>query len=254
MKPKTIYDQQRFFEKYAQMERSKKGLEGAGEWTAFRGLLPPLRDKDILDLGCGYGHHIAYFLEKQAASVMAIDASERMLSVARQRMEDARVRFEHVAIEDYDYPIHRYDLVFSSLALHYVADYEALLKGVFRTLRSGGEFVFSVEHPVFTAQGTQQWAERDGHRLHWPVDRYFEEGARESIFLGESVPKVHRTLQTYLNTLLQEGFALVRVIEPTPPPAWLEQPDMADELRRPMMLCIKARKDTHEIPYRRERA
>lgn len=37
-----------------------------------------------------------------------------------------------------------------------------------------GEFVFSVEHPVFTSYGTQDWYyDKDGNILHFPVDNYY---------------------------------------------------------------------------------
>ena len=67
----------------------------------------------------------------------------------------------------------------------------------------GGDFVFSVEHPIFTAAGPQEWYYGpDGTPLHFPVDRYFEEGRRTARFLGEDVTKYHRTLTTYLDGLL----------------------------------------------------
>lgn len=254
MKVTSIFDQESFFDKYAQMERSKEGLKEAGEWHALKTLLPPLKHKDILDLGCGYGHHLDFFLEKEARWVHGIDASERMLEVTRATYHDKRIKLEHCAIEAFAYPIQRYDLVFSSLALHYIEDYETVVKRVFRTLRDRGEFVFSVEHPVYTAQGAQKWHEQDGVVMHWPVDRYFDEGWRESLFLDEAIPKYHRTLESYINVLLREGFTLLRLIEPTPSEEKRNQPGFTDELRRPMMLCIKARKETHDIPNRRERA
>ena len=61
-------------------------------------------------------------------------------------------------------------------------------------------------------------------------------------FLGEEVTKYHRTLTTYLNTLLQLGFELQHVIEPQPPEQMLVFEEMRDELRRPMMLIVSARK------------
>jgi len=56
------------------------------------------------------------------------------------------------------------------------------------------------------------------------------------------VTKYHRTLTPYLLTLLQNGFILEKVIEPQPPEELLEVPGMKDEMRRPMMLLIAARK------------
>lgn len=61
------------------MSRSVKGLEGAGEWHVFKSLLPDLRNKRVLDLGCGFGWHCRYAREQQASSVIGVDISEKML-------------------------------------------------------------------------------------------------------------------------------------------------------------------------------
>lgn len=49
------YDDKIFFEKYSQMDRSKKGLAGAGEWHELKKMLPDFKEKRVLDLGCGFG-------------------------------------------------------------------------------------------------------------------------------------------------------------------------------------------------------
>ena len=64
---KSPYDRERFFEKYSQMDRSRLGLAGAGEWESLEPLLPDFAGKRVLDLGCGYGWHCAYALEHGAA-------------------------------------------------------------------------------------------------------------------------------------------------------------------------------------------
>lgn len=151
------YDDSTFFNKYSNMERSKKGLDSAGEW--------------------------------------------------------------HELFED-------------------------VLSKISRCLSGGGDLVFSVEHPVFTAYGTQDWHYDDnGNHLHWPVDKYFSEGMRETVFLDEKVIKYHRTLTTYLNCLIMAGFEITGVVEPKPAENMLSTiPGMLDELRRPMMLLVSARK------------
>ncbi len=58
--------------------------------------------------------------------------------------------------------------------------------------------------------------------------------------MGEKVTKYHRTLTTYLNTLLQNGFELQNIVEPQPPESMMHLPGMADEMRRPMMLIVRA--------------
>ena len=81
----NMYDNPIFFEKYGQMDRSKRGLAGAGEWQAFQKMLPDFSGKRVLDLGCGYGWHAAYAAERGARSVLGIDISRKMLEVAREK-------------------------------------------------------------------------------------------------------------------------------------------------------------------------
>lgn len=168
------YDDPVFFEKYSQMDRSRKGLEGAGEWRELKALLPDFAGKEVLDLGCGYGLHCRYADGQGARRVLGTDISRKMLDTAREKTDSARIEYRQAAMEDLSFPDSSFDVVISSLALHYVRDYRPLVENVFRWLRPGGDFVFSVEHPVFTAYGTQDWLyDCNGEILCFPVDRYF---------------------------------------------------------------------------------
>lgn len=237
------YDDEIFFEKYSEMERSRKGLEGAGEWYELKKILPRFEGKKVLDLGCGYGWHCKYATEHGADFVLGTDISHKMLEVAGQRNSDQRIEYRHAAIEDLDFEEGAFDIVLSSLAFHYVRDFGTLVKRIALWLKKDGKFVFSVEHPVFTSYGTQDWYyDENGNILHFPVDNYYYEGKREAVFLGEKVIKYHRTLTTYLNTLLQNGFILQHIIEPQPPKNMMHMDGMKDEMRRPMMLLVSARK------------
>lgn len=239
------YDEESFFEQYSMMARSLLGLAGAGEWHVFREMFPPLKGKRVLDLGCGYGWHCQYAAQQGACSVLGVDLSEKMLAQAREKNEwPEMVEYRRMAIEDMDFPADSFDVVISSLAFHYVEDFTAVCRCVRQCLTQGGSFVFSVEHPVFTAQGPQDWHRgADGSRLFWPVDDYYRPGRREAVFLGEKVQKYHHTLTEYVDTLLQGGFSLTALREPQPDPKLLEQyPEMEDEMRRPMMLLIAAKK------------
>lgn len=237
------YDQTPFFQKYSEMSRSRKGLEGAGEWYALQKILPGFGGKKVLDLGCGYGWHCKYAADCGAESVLGTDISQKMLEAAKERNSDPRIDYQHIAMEDLSFPDNSFDVVLSSLAFHYVKDFETLIRNISCWIRPGGEFVFSVEHPVFTSYGSQDWYyDANGNILHFPVDRYYYEGKREAVFLGEQVIKYHRTLTTYLETLLQNGFELQHIIEPAPPEEMLDIAGMKDEMRRPMMLLVSARK------------
>lgn len=238
------YDEAEFFARYSGMDRSVKGLAGAGEWHELKKLLPDFAGKRVLDLGCGFGWHCRYAVEHGAMSALGIDLSRRMIEGARERNALPQIEYRVMPIEDYDFPAGAFDVVISSLAFHYLESFGDICEKVFRTLTPGGVFVFSVEHPVFTAYGNEEWYRGpDGENLHWPVDRYFTEGRRIADFLGEDVVKYHRTVTTYIGELLRAGFAVTGVVEPQPAPELLDTvPGMRDELRRPMMLIVAAQK------------
>lgn len=241
----NVYDNPSFFEKYGEMLRSKKGLKGAGEWPTVEKLLPPFEGKRVLDLGCGYGWHCLYAAARGATKVVGIDLSEKMLQEAVRRNTFPAIEYRRVGIEDFEYPAESYEVVISSLAFHYIEDLPAVFRRIYGTLTAGGTFVFTMEHPVFTAYGTQDWIyTAEGEPLYWPVDRYFCEGLRETGFLGEKVIKYHHTLTTVIQGLLQAGFTLRDVVEPQPTPDMLREiPAMQDELRRPMMIAFAAVKE-----------
>ncbi|WP_316836847.1 class I SAM-dependent methyltransferase [Pedobacter nutrimenti] len=238
------YDDPAFFEQYGKMNRSQKGLEGAGEWYVLKTMLPDLSGKDVLDLGCGFGWHCKYAIENGAKSVVGIDISEKMLEKVKQINSRDGIQYDNVALEDAVYSPETFDVVFSSLTFHYIQSFERLIQNIYKFLKPGGYLVFSVEHPVFTAEGTQDWAYNEaGEKLYWPVDDYFKEGKRNTEFLGEKVLKYHRTLSTYLNVLLKAGFKVTEIKEPISSEKMLKEvPEMKEELRRPMMLLISVQK------------
>lgn len=240
------YDDPAFFNQYKKMNRSINGLEAAGEWHELKKMLPDFTDKRVLDLGCGMGWHCRYAESQGAKSVVGIDLSAKMLQHAKAMTQSTKIDYIQSAIEDSDFPADSFDCVISSLAFHYVESFQAICQKVYHSLSNNGSFVFSVEHPIFTAEGQQDWYYNEvGQRLHWPVDCYFTEGLRRTVFLGEAVSKYHRTLTTYLTELIKTGFDIVEVNEPMPEASMLkESQEMQDELRRPMMLLISARKQT----------
>ena len=238
------YDDTRFFDQYSRFPRSVQGLSAAGEWHELQQMLPVFEGKRVLDLGCGFGWHCIYAAQQGAASVVGVDLSEKMLAEARRKTQHPNVTYVRQSIEDFAYPKEAFDVVISSLAFHYVASFDAVCERVGQSLAPGGDFVFSVEHPVFTAQGKQDWAYSSaGDILHWPVDGYFLEGERNAVFLGENITKYHRTMTSYFQGLLKHGFRVMELCEPTPSGDMLKSvPGMQDELRRPMMLIIATKK------------
>lgn len=234
------YDDPEFFEAYSKMPRSTDGLKSAGEWEVFRTNLPELSGKKVLDLGCGYGWHCQYAIEQGAEAVVGIDLSEKMLSKARELITKGNVTFERCAIEDFEAAEESFDVIFSSLALHYVEDLGSVFHKASQLLKSKGALFYSVEHPVFTSNSSQDWCYENNNIQHWPLDNYFLEGSRTTEFLGSQVIKYHRTIETHISSLLAEGFEIQSVLEPKPSKKLVEKMGWYDELRRPMMLIVSA--------------
>lgn len=78
------------------------------------------------------------------------------------------------------------------------------------------------------------------HYMVCSLDEYAYPGKRETIFLGEKVVKQHHTLTQIINPLLQTGFRIEAIEEAMPPENMMHLPGMKDEMRRPMMLLVKA--------------
>lgn len=238
----NIYDDPDFFAGYAELRRSRSGLNEAIEQPALQRLLPPLEGLDILDIGCGFGHFARQARCLGAKSVTALDPSSRMLEVARASTQDAKIEYLRLGVEQLPLPGRSFDLIVSSLALHYVSDYSAAVVGMADSLRIGGRLLFSVEHPVCTALATQRWeTDEAGQPRHWPIDNYQDHGPRSTVWFVDGVVKYHRTISSYLNGLTAAGFKLEQVDEPAPlAEAILQRPDLALHRRRPPFLVVLA--------------
>ena len=235
------YDNEKFFEEYAKMSRSKEGLKAAGEWHQLKPLFPSLEGKSVLDLGCGYGWHCKFAEEQGATKILGIDLSKKMIEEAQKRNSGNQIEYRISGLEEYDYPENEWDCVISNLALHYIEDIVEIFQKVYRTLKPGGIFLFNIEHPVFTAGVGQDWIYTDdGKPQYWAIDNYFITGERNTHFLGCDVVKQHHTLTQIIMGLLNNGFELKVVEEAEPPKEMMDIPGMEDELRRPMMLLVKA--------------
>ncbi len=240
---KNEYDNERFFEEYAKMPRSREGLDAAGEWHQLKNMFPVLQGKTVLDLGCGYGWHCTFAAGQGARQVLGIDLSKKMIEEAKKRNPGKQIEYRVCGIEEYEYPENMWDCAVSNLALHYIGNIGKIFQMVHRTLKPGGVFIFNIEHPVFTAGVGQDWIYTEtGIPKYWPVDNYFFPGERNTHFLGCGVAKQHHTLTQILMGLLNNGFGLEAVEEAEPPKEMMGIPGMEDELRRPMMLLVKASK------------
>lgn len=237
----NIYDTPAFFENYSQLNRSVEGLAGAPEWPALQALLPDLNGLKVVDLGCGFGWFCRWACEQGAAQVVGLDVSEKMLARAAGTHSNPTITYARADLERLNLSQASFDLVFSSLALHYIDDLPGLLRNVHDALVPGGRLVFSIEHPAYMAPRHPRWSVDGDGRKTWPIDSYLEEGRRTTDWLAKGVIKQHRTIGTTLNLLIRAGFTISHVEEWGPTKAQvLAKPELAQERERPMFLLVSA--------------
>jgi len=238
----NIYDDEAFFKEYSRLPRSIKGLDGAPEWRALRAMLPDVGGLNVVDLGCGFGWFCRWARANGAAHVLGLDVSEKMLERARAETHDAAITYTRADMEDLELPAASFDLAYSSLALHYIEDLRGLMSQVHRSLVAGGRLVFSVEHPIFTAPSDPKFSVNAAGRKTWPLDGYLDEGPRSTDWLAKGVIKQHRTIATYINTLVDVGFVIAHIDEWGPTKEQIaSHPEWGDEHQRPPFLLVAAR-------------
>jgi SAM-dependent methyltransferase len=243
MSAQNIYDDPTFLAGYVTLDRQVDGLDGAAEWPLLRSMLPDMAGRRVVDLGCGFGWFSRWADEHGAVSVLGIDLSTKMLERARSDTTSATVDYQCADLDLVELDPDTTDLVFSSLTLHYVRDLHRLLSQVAGSLTPGGSVVFSVEHPIFSAPTTQRFETSEAGDRVWPLDNYLVEGQRVRTWFVDGVVKEHRTVATYVNTVLEAGLVLDRIEEFGPPAEDVDaRPELADDRHRPWFLLLGASK------------
>ena len=245
MSRQNIYDNETFFEGYKSLRGNENCANNLFEKPALFSLLPDLRGKRVLDLGCGYGENCKKFVQMGASKVVGLDISAKMLEIAEEENSDPKIEYKNLAMEDIVQLGQSFDLVVSSLALHYVEDYASLVKSVHALLENGGYFIFSQENPLNTCfSGGQRWTvDENGQKLFANISNYSVDGKRESKWFVDGVKKYHRTFSTVINTLVENHFHIVKLIEPVPSEEMAkEHPEHSDLLHKPDFLLVKAQK------------
>ncbi|NLY89455.1 MAG: class I SAM-dependent methyltransferase [Firmicutes bacterium] len=187
----------------------------------------------ILDCGCGEGRFCRILMERGAAYVLGLDLCEPMIAAARE-LQSEREAYRVQDAQDLGFlEDETFDLVVSYLNQCDLLDFAANTKEVFRVLKKGGRFIIANLHPMRSATG--KWHRGpDGEKLYVTVDNYFAEGERHWPIMGTMITNFHRSLSTYINTFIETGFLIKKIIEPTI--TWEQlatYPELDDELRVP---------------------
>ncbi len=241
MAAQNIYDDPNFLAGYTTLGRQVHGLDGAAEWPVLRAMIPEIEGQRVVDLGCGFGWFSRWAQERGAASVLGVDVSTKMLERAVADTASASVEYRCIDLDELELPQDSCDVVFSSLTLHYVKDLSRLLAMLARATRPGGSLVCSVEHPIYSAPSSQSFETSQSGATVWPLDNYLVEGERVTSWFVDGVVKEHRTVATYVNSVVAAGFTLDRIEDWGPTAAEVEEkPELADDRHRPWFLLIGA--------------
>ncbi len=140
------YQKARFWDRIAEKYARKPVADQAAYETKLektRGHLGP--DMTVLEFGCGTGstaiHHAPH-----VAHIDAIDISDAMLAIARDKAESAgitNVDFRQADMDSFDAPDGSYDAVLGLSILHLLDDRRGAIAKVNRLLKPDGVFISS---------------------------------------------------------------------------------------------------------------
>lgn len=244
---KNVYDNEEFFKYYQDLRASEINANNLIENPIIKSMLPNLKGKSILDLGCGDGNMSAYFMDNGAKRVYGIDISENMINEANKLYADENRKFEVMKMEDISQINEKFDIVYSSLAFHYVEDFDKLLTDIHSLLNENGVLIFSQENPVesasiFNREDLKNRIDIDGKRYYLLSD-YANEGERNNFWNGVQVTKYHRSYCTLVNSLIKK----FKIVEMKDSYASDEAIKLRDKYKyekdRPLFLIVKAVKN-----------
>jgi SAM-dependent methyltransferase len=246
MARQNIYDNETFFEGYKALREKEVNANNLFEMPALFSLLPDLTGKRVLDLGCGFGEHCMEYIRRGADRVVGVDISEKMLEVAKEENSDLKITYLNMAMEDIGAIDEKFDVVISSLAMHYVEDFGGVVRNIYEKLTEGGVFIYSQESPMSTCySGGSRWTtDEDGVKIHLNLSNYGREAEYSSEWFVDDVKRYHRMFSTIVNTLADAGFTIEKMIEPLPDDELLAKyPDYYDLFHRPDFLIVRVKKN-----------
>jgi len=161
-----------------------------------------LKNKRILDIGCGDGTDLVNF-EKMGTVSFGVDPSEEFVKSAKEKVPHRTILIGKG--EKLIFPDKNFDIVVSKYALQTSADIPKILEEVARVLKTGGYFIFLSKHPI------RQFLEKINTYNESKDINYFEQKIVNSFIYGK---KIHlrepsHTLSEHLSENVLKNFDLI---------------------------------------------
>jgi len=226
---------QREFTEGVDPEYVEQILPLADEWLAGR--------SRVLDVGTGEGQ-LARRLAAGGATVTGVDPTGAQIEeAARRGGGPAYVRSGAAALP---FASARFDAAVACLVFEHIDEVDEAIGEVARVLVAGGRFVFFLNHPLLQTPGSG-WIDDqilDPPEQYWRIGSYLTEASTvEQVEKGVFIRFVHRPLSRYVNALADAGLVLERMVEPAPPPGFLERAhEYGDAATIPRLLLLVARR------------
>ncbi len=202
------------------------------EKPAIYGMLSDLKGKSVISLGSGSGEDCDYLKAQGAVRVVGVDISEALVAIARESYPNTE--FHVMDMEHLTFADNSFDFAYSSLAIHYIEDWRQALKEVHRVLKSGSYFLFSCNHPVYSAMHTvsdddevkKVELSRTRNRRSNSVEIVGDYLSRQPLKMpdgsGMAVTTWHKSISEISQEATEAGFLIAEINEPKPLPKMLE--------------------------------
>ena len=131
-----------------------------------------IRPTDILlDLGCGGGRNIQYFLTK-ANKVYGIDYSRASVDIARilndKDIKDGRCQIIEGDVKNIPFDDKTFEFVTAFETIYFWKDIEACFREIHRILKDGGEFLIVNEGAYREHKNIKKWADMLNFEVYSP--------------------------------------------------------------------------------------
>lgn len=170
--------------------------------------------RSVLDIGCGEGYCARELKRRGAGDYLGVDLSAHMIEAARLQETKDHYGIEYHACNVVEFsPDRQFDLCIAVFLFNYlqVEEMQRVLEMVYQSLHPGGEFVFSIPHPLFPFIRQEQTAPfyfaATGKNYFTDVNKQFEGEIWKRSGEPLHVQCVHKTFSDYFNCLRQAGFS-----------------------------------------------